>query len=76
MRKRGAHPLFFGIVFPSPSLSSCTRGEITNTDARKARYSDREELLNEWTDERGRFTEFDWYTLERIQGLHDPKTPI
>jgi hypothetical protein len=22
-----------------------------------------------WIDERGRFAEFDWYTLERIQGL-------
>jgi hypothetical protein len=30
-----------------PVVSSCTRSEITNTDARKAGYSDREELLNE-----------------------------
>jgi hypothetical protein len=36
-----------GILVLIAGVSTCTRSEITNTDARKAGYSDREELLTE-----------------------------
>ena len=56
-----------GLVLIS-AVSSCTRSEITNTNARKAGYSDREELVNELDGREGTI-----YRIGLVYAGEDPR---